>query len=422
MLPIKRNDWATFLLCWFAFSLSLPRYVVASAIVAAAIYVLWRIARCTPDVARILQGVRRPEVLKAAPLPQLLLFLAVLAGLLPFSTNAIYSLAYFLHSSACLTVFLMLVGLKELPPHRHWTRLVIHSLLLGNTVAAMWGIYEVYRTRHLYVTGFEPTPVHAPYGSLLVTAILTAMSLLLAARGPLRRAAYFSVVCICGVALVCSQARGPWLALAASFPMIVYLSRQRLARNRRRAFLSLGAAAALALALSPLYVGHALTIFDPKWEPNSERVLIWKSTLHMIQDRPLTGVGEGLFATVYNAHYISRASAEGFHPHAHNSYLMILAEDGIIGFLPFLYLLWGIGNFLRSALRDNPSSPYIIATAGVFCSLLINSLVDHFLFSGHLWSEWIFWLMLGLVYYDRPVPGPVTVRDAASCPGECILA
>ena len=422
MPSIKRNDWTTILLCFFAFSLPLPKYVLATAIAAAAICVLWRMANCRPDAARMLRGMLRPEVLKAAPLLQIVLLLVVFACLVPFSTNIGHSIIYFVRTGACLVVFLMLVGLKEIRPHRHWMRLVVHSMLLGVTMDALYGFYQVYRTGRLYITGFTQPAFHSPYGSMLVTGIVTAMALLLAARSPLRRAAYFSVVCLCGGALVCSQARGPWLALAASFPVIVYLSRQRLARNRKRALFSLGAAALVALALSPVYLSHALTIFDPQWEPNSERILIWKSTLQMIHDRPWIGVGEGMFRTVYNAHYISRASVEKFHPHAHNSYLMILSEDGILGFLPFLYLLWGMGSFLRSALRGSPTSPYIIATIGVFCSLLVNSLVDHFLLSGCFWTEWIFWLMLGLVYYDRPIPKAAPARETGSCVQERTLA
>lgn len=175
----------------------------------------------------------------------------------------------------------------------------------------------------------------------------------------------------------------------------------------------LGATALLAVALAPLYVAHLLTIFDPKWEANWERVLIWRSTLHMIRDHPWTGVGEGQFAAIYNARYISPTSIERWHPHAHNSFLHIWSEDGILGLAASLYLLYGIGLFLRAALRQTPSDPYVIGTAGVFCALLVNSLFDFFLFSGRVRSEWIFWLLLGLVYYERP--------DLTSYPAQTVM-
>lgn len=418
----KRIGPTTMLLCLIAFTLSLPRYAVAMSLGTTVLYILMRVARCGPNIVRALQGVSCPQVLKAPPIPQLILFIVVMMCLLPFSTNVAVSFRYFLHVSACLTVFLLLVGLRELAPHRRRTRFVVHACLLGATVDAAYGIYQAHVTGHLYINGLQQEHLHSVYGSILVTAILAAMALLLAARCPLRRAAYFGVVCLCGIALALSQARGPWVALALSCPVVVYLSRQRLARNRKRAIYSLGAAAALALILTPLYVGHALTIIDPKWEPNSERVLIWKSTLHMIEDHPLVGVGAGMFSTVYNARYISPASVEGFHPHAHNSYLMILSEDGILGFAAFLYLLWGIAIFLQAALRENPTSPYIIGTIGVFCSLIINSFVDHFLFSGYMRSEWILWLLLGLVYYDRLTPRQLKLPNPSVSAREYTLA
>ncbi|MBV9848320.1 MAG: O-antigen ligase family protein [Armatimonadetes bacterium] len=390
-----------------------------AAAVAALLYTLWlwKAVHRLPDVSRILRSLARPEVRKQPPLPHLALFLVVFAGLLLFSPQVEAGLHLFLRLTLYLGTFLMLVCLRQLSPRYRRTRPVVHAILLGAVIDAVYGLYQVHVTGQLHATGFGSH--YTPFGSLLVTAILLATALLLAARRPPRRAVYSGVVCVCAVALVCSQARGPWIALAVSCPIVITLSRRRLARDRTRAVTYLGAAAALTVALAPLYLGRLRTIFDPKWVSNSERILIWTSTLHMIRDHPLIGVGEGRFAAIYNAHYISRASVEGWHPHAHNTFLMILAENGIIGFAATLYLLYGIVLFLRAALRDAPSDPYVIGTVGVLCALLVNSLVDYFLFSGHLRSEWVFWLMLGLVYYDRPAPRRPPAGDltpqAAGC-------
>jgi len=372
-------------------------------VLAAGLYLAWKVVCHRADVLPILEGISCPQVLKQPPLPHILLFLVVFAGLAAFSSDIKASLFHCYQMATLLGTFLMMVCLRQLPPQHRRTRLVVHALLLGDVADAVYGLYQVHTMGHLRVTGFSTNYVF--YGCLLVQAILLAAALLLETSSPLRRAAYAGVVCLCIIALVCSQARGAWISLALSFPVVVYLSRRQFTRDtrdRKWVWIYLGALTVLVLGLSPLYFGHLMTLFNPKWQANWERILIWGSTLRMIHDHPWTGVGAGQFAAIYNSHYISPVSVERYHPHAHNSFLQILSEDGIIGFAASIYLLYGIVLFLRNALRETPSSPYVIGSVAMFCALFVASLVDYLLFSGYVRPEWVLWLMLGLVYYDRP--------------------
>ncbi len=72
----------------------------------------------------------------------------------------------------------------------------------------------------------------------------------------------------------------------------------------------------------------------------SGRVIIWETAWKMIQDRPLTGVGAKAFAEAYD-HYATRAedpfrssSGNGYPGgvyHAHQMYVSVAAESGMIG-------------------------------------------------------------------------------------------
>ncbi len=70
----------------------------------------------------------------------------------------------------------------------------------------------------------------------------------------------------------------------------------------------------------------------------SGRVIIWETAWQMIQDRPLTGVGAKAFAEAYD-HYATRAEdpfrSGGGYPggvyHAHQMYVSVAAESGVIG-------------------------------------------------------------------------------------------
>jgi O-antigen ligase len=70
----------------------------------------------------------------------------------------------------------------------------------------------------------------------------------------------------------------------------------------------------------------------------SGRMIIWETAGEMIKDRPLTGVGAGAFADAYD-HYATRpedpfrsgGSYVGGVYHAHQMYVSIAAESGLIG-------------------------------------------------------------------------------------------
>lgn len=65
------------------------------------------------------------------------------------------------------------------------------------------------------------------------------------------------------------------------------------------------------------------------------RLPVWKATTRLIKDFPLTGTGIGTYETVFQR-YTPRGYAGGplRYKHAHNDYLEMLSEAGIIGIVP----------------------------------------------------------------------------------------
>lgn len=70
----------------------------------------------------------------------------------------------------------------------------------------------------------------------------------------------------------------------------------------------------------------------------SGRIIIWETAGEMVKDRPLTGIGAGAFAEAYD-HYATRpedpfrsgGGYDGGVYHAHQMYVSIAAESGLIG-------------------------------------------------------------------------------------------
>ena len=79
----------------------------------------------------------------------------------------------------------------------------------------------------------------------------------------------------------------------------------------------------------------------------SGRLTIWETAGRMIADRPLAGVGAGAFRTAYDRYstraddpYRSGGGYEGGVYHAHQLYISIAAESGIIGLSGVLLALF----------------------------------------------------------------------------------
>ena len=156
-----------------------------------------------------------------------------------------------------------------------------------------------------------------------------------------------------GTALIMSWSRGAWLGFAAAFTLMI------LAYSRRAAVLF---ALVCLLIASVLLLGsfqalpqtivqrltdflpylHTLDVRGVKLTDANyavvERLAHWQAAWGMFNDRPWLGVGIGNYEPVYPAY-----SLPGWTEplgHAHNYYLNIAAEAGLIGLAAYL-VLWG---------------------------------------------------------------------------------
>jgi len=112
------------------------------------------------------------------------------------------------------------------------------------------------------------------------------------------------------------------------------------------------------------------------------RLNYWKDTLSVIKTKPLTGLGIGNFNLK-----LSR--------YAHNSYLQIWAEAGILGITSFLWLLTYI---LKSALKNIKVSLHRNQTTAIFAAtavFLIHNFLDFTFFLPEVSLLW--WMILGLI-------------------------
>jgi O-antigen ligase len=194
-----------------------------------------------------------------------------------------------------------------------------------------------------------------------------------------------------GGAIVMSWSRGGWLGVAAGLgAMLAFLPRRR--------GLGLGLVAAVALVgwmglqsgLVPDALAERLTGFaeyaefedargvdvTPENYAVLERMAHWQAALAMADDHPWLGVGFGNYEAAYGEY----ALINWPYPlgHAHNYYLNLLAEAGIIGLGAYLafwaVVVWMTARLLRQARY--PQRGVGLGLMGAWVHLATHQLVD----------------------------------------------
>lgn len=205
----------------------------------------------------------------------------------------------------------------------------------------------------------------------------------------LKRISAFSVISIL-VGLLCNKSRGSWLTV----PIVVPVATFRYLKQNIK-YLAVVLAVLLGItafmASSPRHVQRVKSITNTTtFTSNTARISVWKSSLAMIRDHPVTGIGADRFAAIYrdkkskyNYGYIKyikykykgkykykRVKVRSKLGGAHNNFLHITAECGIIGLAGFLYF---VGYYLYSSLRNylkykNPYDILVFTTVfGYIC-------------------------------------------------------
>ncbi|MDD5155738.1 MAG: O-antigen ligase family protein [Candidatus Omnitrophica bacterium] len=133
---------------------------------------------------------------------------------------------------------------------------------------------------------------------------------------------------------------------------------------------------------------------------NDDRIAIYRNSLNMIEDHPVIGVGVNTFMKNYKKYKESpeyRGIVTSDYIYAHNNFLHMAAEVGIVGLGIFLWLIYrlfkasiSIYKKLESSLLKNMSLGLILCLA----AFLVNGLTESSLYYSRI--AMIFWYLSGL--------------------------
>jgi len=189
--------------------------------------------------------------------------------------------------------------------------------------------------------------------------------------------------------LILTGSRGALLAMSAGALVFLFF----LPNKRFGCFLILSAFSLIAVYIS--FPQGAKIAYSLIARADAGRFVIWKAAFSMFKESPVIGKGLGLFMKLLPSYGLEAL-------YAHNCYLQMLAEAGLLGLLTFLWFLGEVGSRIVAYLQRNRD----IVLLGLFCAFLaylVNAFFDTQLYALKL--SLLFWILAGFLtrYPERKV-------------------
>ena len=226
---------------------------------------------------------------------------------------------------------------------------------------------------------------------LLILLLPLVLALILCSKRGISRVTACGVFAVGVLALGMTYSRASWVGMACAMVVLVFLWKPKL----------IPAFAVLCVVMVPFLpdtIWHrVLTIFNPADTSTASRIPLYQAALEVIRTSPVSGAGLGTAAVQDYISDFNLYHAEAPFVHAHNFYLQVWIEAGLLGFLGFVgSMLWNIKKAARTVRHCAPSAARTITCAGAaaLCGAMVCGLADY------LWNYprvmCIFWFVFAL--------------------------
>ena len=190
------------------------------------------------------------------------------------------------------------------------------------------------------------------------------------------------------ICLLLTFSRGAWLSL---FVVIVILG---MLINKRILIVFLVLTAIGTFFMQDLIVDRLMSVLNPTDTSSSLRIAFWESTVAMIIDNPLLGVGWAGYQYAYPEYDFFINDSNVVIYHAHNMYLNMPGEIGITGGLIYIAMFFYLIKILHEKYTVlSRDKGYFLSVISCTFVLLLIGITDYPLFNLQISS--IFWLISG---------------------------
>ena len=277
---------------------------------------------------------------------------------------------------------------------------ILHLWLFSASISALYGIWQTFSGYQLHrpdtlapmgnyfrAVGFNG--FYLTFAGFIMSVFIVSFCISFQSGIVKDRWKYILIALASIMAVIGSFARSIWLSFAVIIPIFGIVKGKRIGSFVISAF----------LAIAVLYFIFVPTIRDRAYSSivpseNQTRLNLWKTTINMSKDFPVTGIGEDNFD-----YYLDRYKVEGYYDttaHPHNDYLTILISSGIPGLIAFLSI-WFVIVQMGFKTHKYSSNPFLkelaLGSALAIIGFMIGGLFQNYY--GTFANCWGWWMMAG---------------------------
>ena len=275
-------------------------------------------------------------------------------------------------------------------PSRRTILHCIYGLVAASLIVSVIGLLKFFAGNDVIVAEEGARRLISVYGSpnnvglLLGRAIPFALALLLVGQSLRLRFTWAAALLIMGITALLTQSVGAIL-LGIPLGIAVVL----IGYAQRKAFipiLGIGAAGLAGIALLTQVSARFANILDFTSGTSFLRLRLWESTIEIILNHPISGIGLDQFLYFYSGEYVRPDAIWDLDlSHPHNFVLDLWTRLGIAGPILFLILqgvFWRYALLTLSRTRNSDSIGFaiVLGLMGSMTALLAHGLIDNSIF------------------------------------------
>jgi len=309
------------------------------------------------------------------------------------------------------SLFALFTAIAIYPITASELRLLRRITIFAGLVTATYGFYAFRATKHVYTPGhkgverlmltsghIEMDPNHYAAFFLIPIAFVVA-ALLTEQRSWLMRFAYIAMFAMMTAEVLLTGSRGGLLGVAVVVLFLGFRLKRIVATS-----VVMGCAFAMSLAIPSVWRRFA----DKTLGDNSGRNEIWSTGVRAFHDFWFVGSGFGTYPEAYDRYLLLsyQRMFNGWHRPAHNLFISIAVEMGVVGLVVLCATLW-------FTLRQNAKIPrthaLFVDRVGIEAAMLgmfWMSLSIDVLWYKYIWLVLAFNVLLANVYAPRVFHAP----------------
>lgn len=280
---------------------------------------------------------------------------------------------------------------------------IIGTYILVTSILSVLGIYQFFTGFALnkkFAQGYSfgvkarmASTLDNPntFAAFIILAIFPILMYAIYAKNKVKKAFFSVLVVLLIINMFLTQSRNSYLAIAIGFIVLIIVYNKKLIIPF-----------AGVVVVSFIIPAVRARIFEiGARSQDLSRIRIWQIALKMIKEHPLLGVGNGNYVSLYDAYvkkYPKLSWPDYHNMPAHNSYLKVWSELGVLGIVSFLGILICALLKVRKFVIISDKSKFKYFFTGFYASMIafyFMNISDTLFFVPKMTAY--FWIMLGLV-------------------------